>query len=75
MACFHPDGTPYARFKPPPRPPCAITHNDPTTWIVSGTDNRGLDRLICKFCRRFIGYRMPERSAKELTDEVSQTYD
>lgn len=75
MACFNPDGTPYPRFKPPPRPPCAITHNDPATWITNGTDNRGLDRLICQHCRRFIGYRMPERSAKKLTNEPNQPYD
>ena len=73
MACFHPDGTPYARFIPPPRPACVANHHMPTSWKSAGFDLRGYEKLICVYCFRFIGYRAPpskHAQAKESTEAL-----
>lgn len=67
-------GNPAPRFKPPSRPECAGLHKDPPQWKSAGFDDRGHEKLICKTCKRFIGYRPPE-SAKEQSKRATGKLD
>lgn len=60
MACFdRHTGLPYPRFTPKPRPKCGQLHHMPAQRILSGHDNRGRQRWVCKDCLRLIGYNDP----------------
>lgn len=37
----------------------SCSHQLPEYWAVAGTDARGYTKVVCRVCKRFIGYRPP----------------
>lgn len=62
-----------------PNPDCRCRKNEKNEateiWVNDGLDQRGQMRVVCRFCKRFVGYRRKEGEQTKKAIKSESEYD